>query len=369
MSQAFHHLAAAALFLFGLGGAAAVPADEKPAADWIDVVRSSPYWVSQGVYNNIVTIRRWVLNETGYCSDTDRHVLYDMRGRFLGYISDGSDRKTTQQRLNQTRADLADRGKVDNWMAGGEGSTGYPFALACNQPHVNIDEAVARYLGTLPADLVWGTWDDLTFADQDAPRPLHEALLHIYHKRVDQQRVTLPAELPRYMGGQIMIESGGQQRAHSTANAKGILQLSPVALKDCGIQPSNHWHRLAQIDCALKLMSQNARNLKPAFDQRFGNLPEDKQDRLFTLLLLQAYHGGAARVKTLLDDDTLSRPAAYFARNHQNYTAGDIAFGMIFHNLGRNRLGLASLYYVADVQLATEALCQSARLSSTAFCQ
>ncbi|MGM0768143.1 MAG: hypothetical protein ACQEV6_08960 [Pseudomonadota bacterium] len=341
----------------------------EPVDDWKDVVRGSPYWVSQGVYENITTIRRWVLKETGYCSDSERHILYDMRGQFLGYINDGDSREDTQKRLNDTRARLASSGRADAWAKGSPETTGYPFALACDQPHVNLDEAMARYLGAEPADRVWGAWDDLDFASADTPGTLHDALLYVYSTRAEQQRLDLPPELPRYLGGQVLIESGGQQRAHSRADARGILQLSPSALNDCRIQPANYWHRLAQIDCALRLMNQNARNLRPVFDERFGHLPQDKQDRLFTLLLVQAYHGGAGRVQALMEDEVLGKAAAYFAENHDSFTAGDIAFGMIFHNLGRDRFGLASLYYVADVQLATEALCRRPTLSGAGFCQ
>ncbi|MEE3168691.1 MAG: transglycosylase SLT domain-containing protein [Pseudomonadota bacterium] len=337
--------------------------------DWTDIVRTSPYWVSQGVFDNILTIRRWVLKETGYCAESDRHVLFDMRGRFLAWISDGLTREITQRRLNETRQSLHERGEVDHWVPGDTGQTGYPFALACDQPHVNLDEAVARYLGTLPPDRIWGAWDDLVFASSDAPGALHEAMMYVVERRNSQNRLTLPEALPRYLAGQILIESGGQARAHSRANARGILQLSPSALADCQIAPDNYWHRLAQIDCALRLMNQNARNLQPVFNQRFGHLPEDKRNRLFTLLLIQAYHGGAGRVQALLEDPLLSKPADYFADNHERFSAGDIAFGLIFHNLGRDRLGLASLYYVADVQLATEALCRTARLKSTEFCE
>ncbi|HTN34146.1 MAG TPA: hypothetical protein VL091_09105 [Marinobacter sp.] len=350
----------------GLAWAEQTPTEQE--ASWTQVVRSSPYWVSQGVYNNILTIRSWVLGESGYCAESERHILFDMRGQFLAWISNGNSREDTQIRLNDTRRSLQEKGQADTWIPGSANTTGYPFALACDQPHVNLAEAVARYLGTLPAERVWGAWDDLSFATSEKPGTLHDALMYVYQKRIDQQRLTLPDELPRYLAGQILIESGGQTRAHSSANARGILQLSPSALSDCQIKPRNYWHRLAQIDCALKLMDQNARNLRPVYEQRFGHLPETKRNHLFTLLLIQAYHGGAARIQALLADDILSQPAAYFAAHQERFTAGDIAFGMVFHNLGRDNLGLASLYYVADVQLATEALCRTAHLKATSFC-
>jgi hypothetical protein len=341
----------------------------EPEQDWVTIVRDSPYWVSQGVYENMTTIRRWVLKERGFCSKPDRHILFDRRGKFLSYIDDATTREATQIRLNETRASLAAKGKVEDWTPGNLSNTGYPFALSCLQPHVNLSGAVDRYLGRTEPDRLWGTWDDLTFASREQPRSLHEALLYVYETRISQQRLNLPATLPRYLGGQVLIESSGQPHALSTANAKGILQLSPSALNDCQIKPANHWHRLAQVDCALKLMQQNARNLQPAFTERFGQLPAEKRDQLFTLLLIQAYHGGVGRVISLLNDDQLSKPAAYFAREHENFSAGDILFGMIFHNLGRDRLGLASLYYVADVQLATEALCATDALATEPFCK
>lgn len=344
---------------------------ESESADigWTAIVRASPYWASQGVYRNILTIRRWVLKESGYCSNPDRHILFDMRGQFLGWISDGDDSAATQKRLNDTRQSLHKRGLTDEWIAGDANTKGYPFALACDQPHVNLDLAIGRYTGSKTENRVWGSWDDLAFASREQPGSLHDALMYIVQHRSEQNRLTLPAVLPNYLAGQILIESGGQARAHSQANAKGILQLSPAALKDCQIKPKNYWHRLAQIDCALRLMQQNTRNLQPVFEARFGHLPQGKRDALFVLMLVQAYHGGASRVQALLDDETLSKPAEYFAANHERFTAGDIAFGMVFHNLGRDRLGLASLYYVADVQLATEALCRAARLKPADFCE
>lgn len=335
---------------------------------WKAIVRSSPYWVSQGVYRNILTIRRWVLAENGYCSNPERHILFDMRGQFLGWISNDPDREVTQQRLNDTRKSLYQEERAQEWIAGDAGTRGYPFALACDQPHVNLEASINRYLGKSDEDRLWGAWDDLSFGSEEHPGSLHEALTHVTETRQQQGRLTLPDNLPRYLAGQLLIESGARVRAHSSANARGILQLSPPALKDCRIRPRNYWNRLAQFDCALRLMQQNAYNLKPVFNERFGHLPESKQDKLFLLLLVQAYHGGAGRVQALLDDEMLAKPAKYFATHHERYSAGDIAFGMVFHNLGRDRLGLASLYYVADVQLATEALCQTSTLKTGEFC-
>lgn len=343
--------------------------DESPESEgWKSIVRGSPYWVSQGVYQNILTIRRWVLTESGYCSSPDRHVLFDIRGQFLGWISNDDDRAITQKHLNDTRRSLFNEGRTEEWIAGDAGTRGYPFALSCDQPHVELDTAVNRYLGAKDKYRLWGAWDDISFGTSEQPGSLHGALMHVSGSRNKQSRLALPEALPRYLAGQILIESGAQVRAHSAANAKGILQLSPSALTDCRIRPRNYWNRLAQIDCALRLMNQNARNLRPAFEERFGHLPKSKQDELFVLLLIQAYHGGASRVQALLDDETLARPAIYFAAHHERFTAGDIAFGMVFHNLGRNRLGLASLYYVADVQLATETLCQTTKLQSAKLC-
>ncbi len=344
-----------------------LPADSP--APWLSTVRESPYWISAGVYQNVVTIRRWVLHGRSYCEDPQRHILYDRRGRFIGYISNGQSRAETQMRLNQTRKSYLEQGRVESYIPGGPLATGYPFALSCEQPHVDMDGAIRRYLGEDEEGQIWGTWDDLSIGSADAPVSLHQALRSIYATRLAQQRIELPEELPLYLAGKLLIESGGQARAHSAANARGIMQLSPAVLNDCGIAERNHWHRMAQFDCALRLLNQNARNLQAPFMARFGELPEAKRERLFTLLLIQAYHGGAGRVKALLEDEELSRPAAYFARHQSLFSAGDIAYGMIYHNLGRNRLGQASLYYIADVEVAVSALCGLPDFAAESGCE
>ncbi len=340
-----------------------------PVEDWQAIIRAAPYWSSQGVFNNILDIRRWVLGESGYCANPDRHLLFDHRGRFIGYTSNGKTSAETQQKLNQQREKLARDGRATGWTPGNATTTGYPFALGCDQPHARLGEALDRYLGVRAEDRLWGRWDDLTFASADKPGNLHEALTLVYQTRNRQQRVAFPPEVPRYLAGMLLIESGGRHRAHSAAGARGIMQLMPGVLRDCGVAERNHWHRLAQLDCAMKLMNRNARILQPVIDRHFPDLPEAKRQRLFTLLLIQAYHGGAARITRLMEDEELYGPARYFAKHHDRFSAGDIAFGMVFHNLGRDRLGLASLYYVADVELATRALCDIASLRQTTFCQ
>ena len=345
-----------------------VSASEADGPAWLTPVREAPYWISSGVYQNIVTIRRWVLTGSSYCETPERHILYDRRGRFLGYISNALNPVETQFRLNHARARYMEQGQVDSWVAGGPDTLGYPFALSCDQPHVDMAAALRRYFGQEADSQIWGTWDDLSIGSESETVSLHQALRSIYATRIAQQRLNLPEELPLYLAGKLLIESGAQARAHSSANARGIMQLSPAVLNDCGIAERNHWHRMAQIDCALRLLNQNARNIAPLFEARFGDLPEAKRQRLFTLLLIQAYHGGAGRVIALLEDAQLSRPAAYFARHQDRFSAGDIAFGMIFHNLGRNRLGLASLYYIADVEIAVAELCAQAALATDPAC-
>ncbi|MDG5500058.1 lytic transglycosylase domain-containing protein [Marinobacter sp. BGYM27] len=354
--------------LAGLLSAFSGPLQAEELKDWTSVIRESPYWESKGVYSNIRSVRRWILEGQAYCSDENRHIFFDRRGKFLGYMENADTRAATQQKLNTTRLKFTRDGRSDYWVPGSAGNTGYPFALACKQPHVDLDEAMSRYIGSEAGDLIWGSWDDLSIGSPQSPRSLHQALEEIYKVREQQNRLDLPPEMPRYLAGQLLIESGGRRQAHSAANARGIMQLSTVVLSDCGIAPPNYWHRLAQLDCAMRLTSQNARYLRPAFDKLFGHLPKEKRNRLFTLLVVQAYHGGATRVKDLLDDPELSQPAAYLAQHHQGYSAGDIAFGMIFHNLGRNRLGLASLYYVVDVELAAEALCEDRRMKKAVLC-
>lgn len=361
----------AMVVLLTLGGMPALSSSEsiQPVEDWQAIIRSAPYWSSQGVYENILDIRRWVLGESGYCSNPERHLLFDHRGAFLGYTSNAETSEDTQERLNHLRQKLASEGRATGWTPGDATTRGYPFAIACDQPHARLNQALDRYLGREDSSRLWGRWDDLDFASESAPGTLHEALKLVYQTRLDQERLSLPPEVPRYLAGMLLIESGARTKAHSAAGAMGIMQLMPRVLSDCGVARRNHWHRLAQLDCAMKLMSQNARILEPVINEYFSSLPDSKRQRLFTLLLIQAYHGGATRVQRLLEDEELNGPARYFADHHDRFSAGDIAFGMIFHNLGRDRLGLASLYYVADVELATRALCAQPGVSDTRFCQ
>lgn len=329
----------------------------EPASHWQDVIRQSPYWESQGVHANLMEIRRWVLSGKAYCEDERRHILFDRRATFLGYMDDGAHRVYNQAVINEHRSRLAKSGSADAWVPGELGRIGYPFVLSCHQPDARLAETLARYTGSDTRARLWGTWDGMRIGREDAPVSLHQAIRQVYDYRRETGRIKLPEQILGTLAGKVIIESGGMREAHSPAGARGVMQLSPAALNDCELEPRFHLHRIAQIDCALYLLEQNRRNLAPVFAEHFGHLPEEKAAALLDLLLLQAYHGGVGRVRALLTDTTLNGPARYFARHHQRFSAGDIALGMIFHNLGRSSLGFASLYYVTDVSLATEAAC------------
>jgi hypothetical protein len=342
-----------------------------PLPSWQDVIRQSPYWESQGVYDNLVTIRRWVLASEAYCEVEDRHILFDRRATFLGYVEDsasgnGNHRAINQARIDERRRALAAAGRVDAWAPGELDRIGYPFALSCRQPDAHLATALARYTGETTTAMLWGTWDGMRIGTTDEPVSLHEAIRYVYRFRRDMGRISLPDHVLSTLAGKTIIESGGLRQARSSAGARGIMQLSPAALRDCQIAESFHFHRLAQIDCALYLLEQNHRNLAPVFAEHFGHLPERKARALYDMLLLQAYHGGVGRIRNLLVDDTLNGAARYFALHHERFTAGDIALGMVLHNLGRNRLGFASLYYVTDVGIAAAAAC--ARLDDLPGC-
>ena len=327
-------------------------------SSWRDVIAATPYWESQGVYDNLLTIRRWVLTGQAYCEQADRHILFDRRMRFLGYLTDAGKRKSNQRRINEERRRLALEQKVEIWAPGEEDRIGYPFVLSCDQPDAYLPDLLARYTGEESSARLWGTWDGLTVGTEDQPVSLHQAIRHVYDERRRSGRIDLPEGTLSRLAGKVIIESGGVREALSPAGAVGIMQLSPAALEDCRLDKRFHLHRLAQIDCALYLLQQNHRVLEPVFTEYFGHLPEDKAQALYWMLLVQAYHTGIGRVTSLLTDESLNGPTQYFASHQERFTAGDIALGMVFHNLGRERLGFAALYYVADVALATEAACQ-----------
>lgn len=327
-------------------------------SSWRDVIAATPYWQSQGVYANLLTIRRWVLTRQSYCEQADRHILFDRRMRFLGYLTDAGARKSNQRRINEERQRLALEQKVEFWAPGEEDRIGYPFVLSCDQPDAYLPELLARYTGDESSARLWGTWDGLSAGSEDQPVSLHEAIRQVYDERRASGRIDLPVGALSRLAGKVIIESGGAREALSPAGAVGIMQLSSAALEDCRLDKQFHLHRLAQIDCALYLLQQNHRILEPVFTEYFGHLPEDKAEALYWMLLVQTYHTGIGRVTSLLTDESLNGPALYFASHQERFTAGDIALGMVFHNLGREQLGFAALYYVADVALASEAACQ-----------
>lgn len=339
------------------GAEAATPTEATHT--WQHVIRNSPYWISQGAYENLATIRRWVLTGSSFCENSERHIFFDERATFLGYVSNGEDAPQTQAKLNEYRAQLAANGRVKSWAPGKRGFIGYPFALSCNQPEALLSTAVERYTGRDQSARLWGTWDGMRIGTENEMVSLHKAINLVYKNRRSAGRISMEEDVLSTLAGKVLIESGGRARAHSAADARGVMQLSKTALRDCGLAARHHFHRMAQIDCALRLLEQNHRNLKETFNTTYGHLPKKKQNELYAMLLLQAYHGGAARVGKLMTDPEMNGAANYFAQHHQRFSAGDIALGMVFHNLGRDRWGFASLYYVTDVGIARDVACRA----------
>jgi len=341
------------LWLAMAGNAAA----EAQASPWLTVIRDTPYVFSAGLYKNLSTIRRWVLLEQSYCERPERHILFDQRGNFLTWFDNAATVDLNQDRLNALRAELFDAQRVHRWIGGSHLDIGYPFALGCDQPHVNLAGALARLLGTERKDRVWGTWDSMVAGSQEQPIPLVDLVQLVFDDKAKRQAYIASKEVLTALLGQIIIESGAQKRSFSNAQAVGLMQLRPEVLADCEIAPRFHLHRMAQVDCVARLYQQNDRNLRPAFDARFGALPREKRARLYSLLLVQAYHSGIGRMLQLLGDDRVGQASRAMAADAERYSAEDLAVGMIFHNMGRIDLGLASLYYLIDVTIASDLVC------------
>jgi len=349
---------------------APVAADEapQPLESWLDVVRQTPYWASQGVASNLTTVRRWVLLSESYCSESKRHLLYDHRGRFLAYVNDANSSEETVALLNETRERLAREGRAEHWSPGSAEQRGYPFALGCHQPFADMSQAVARLNGSQEDYRLWGTWDGIRVGDADHPVSLVDLFRVVYEHRKEQGRFTFPDSVMPSFLGKTIIESGGQKQALSRQAARGIMQLRPAVLDDCEIPEQFRLHRMAQVDCALRLVEQNHRNLEAPFLEVFGELPDDKRERLYGLLLTQAYQIGVGRTTELLRDEELGRAARYFAEHQGRFTAEDILLGIIYHNMGRRDLGLRTLYYVTDAGLARGALCASGPMAGDPWC-
>ena len=357
------------LLLWGmLAGVLPSAASAERVDNWLDVVRQTPYWESQGMARNLTTIRRWVLLSEGYCSKPQRHILFDRRGQFVGFIDNADNTEATGHRINEARERLAAEHRVADWSPGTDMSQGYPFALSCNQRYVDINESIARMVGSEKDYRLWGTWDGMRVGSATSPVSLVTLIRTVYEHLEDQGRISFPASvMPTFMGKTI-IESGGIKHALSTVSARGIMQLRPSVLDDCEIPKDFRLHRMAQVDCALRLLEQIDRNLQQPFNAVFGKLPEKKRRLLYGLLLTQAYQIGVGRMIELLQDDELGKAAQYFTAHADHLSAEDIQVGMIYHNLGRRDLGMLTLYYVTDVGIATEALCASSEMQNDAWC-
>lgn len=342
----------------------------EPVENWQEIARQKPMLEVSGAFNNIQSIRQWVLYGQQVCVDKEKHILFDGVGNFLADVSTRkNERLENQIKINEIRQALAKEARIDFWAPGQLSNTGYPFALACEQPDVDMKKATDRFLGQNKDDRFEGTFAGIKVGSKKQTVSLQEALKIIYQTRHKQGKLTFPSSLLGYLSGQVLIESGGKRDVKSTSKALGVLQLLPSVLNECGVKKGQYFNRIAQIDCALQLTEQNHKILKAPFELRFDTLSTEKRSELYDLLLIQAYHGGVGRVRSLLIDPDLSRPAEFYSQDDRPFTAGDIAFGMIFNNIGKKQLGMASLYYVADVTLATRELCTHRKMRGESMCK
>ncbi len=334
------------------------------ATDWIDLIRQSPYHISNGMSTNLSTIRTWVLLSEAYCEQPNRHIFFDLNGQFLGWMDNAATDAETQTKLNTRRAEYVKLGRATQWLPGADNQLGYPFAFACEQPHVDLNAAINRLLGRDADDQLWGTWDGMQAGTKESPVSLVDVVTLVWKQRNSQLEHPLSSLNFSLFLSQLVIESGAVKNARSKSNAIGILQLRPEAFADCGIDKRFYQHRMAQVDCAARLYVLNRRNLEPIFLQRFGHLEEAKRERLFGLLLVQSYHSGIGNMQKLLTDDVQGKAATYFAENHTKFSADDILTGILFHNLGREPWGWESLFYLLDIAITETVLCQQTEVKS-----
>ncbi len=342
----------------------------EPLDNWHEAARKKPMTSMVGAFDNIQAIRQWVLFGQQVCADKEKHILFDGLGNFLADVPTRKhERKENQDKINQARLSLAKDARIEYWSPGKLTNPGYPFALACEQPDVDMKGATERFLGQNKSDRFHGSYAGVRVGSTNKTASLHEALKTVYDTRRKQGKLTFPSSQLGYLSGQVLIESGGKRDVKSASKALGVLQLLPSVLRECGVNKGQYFNRIAQIDCALQLTEQNHKLLQSPFEARFGQLPLQKKKELYDLVLIQAYHGGVGRLRALLTDPELSQPAEFYAKDHAPFSAGDIAFGMIFNNLGKKQLGMASLYYVADVTLATRELCNHRKMRGDSLCK
>ena len=327
-----------------------------PTSDWKKIIRDTPYAFSKGASKNLAELRRWVLLSNGYCELPDRHVFFDQRGQFLTWMDNEESGIATQEKLNKIRLQLHQNKKVNRWIEGSMSTIGYPFALSCDQPWVDIRAAIDRVKGIAPDSKVWGTWDGVKAGTESSPISLEALVGLMFQHRSSQLVKPINTLSLRLFVAQLIIESGAKKHVRSSDNALGMLQLKPEVLNDCGIEKRFYQHRMAQVDCAVRLYVMISRNLQPVFSSVFGHLEKTKQQALFDILLVQSYHSGIGAMTKLLTDTDMGKAARYFAEHEQQFSAEDIATGMIFHNLGRQPWGWESLYYVLDIMIVSKSL-------------
>lgn len=96
-------------------------------------------------------------------------MFFDQRGRLLTWMDNEETGLASQEKLNNIRLQLHKINRVNRWVEGSTSTVGYPFALRCDQPWVDIHASIDRVKGIVLKSKVWGIWDGVKAGTESNP--------------------------------------------------------------------------------------------------------------------------------------------------------------------------------------------------------
>lgn len=327
-----------------------------------ELVRTLPYSIiTSDVYDNWMTVRGWVLDQSGPCSKPDRHIFVDLNGKFLTWMDNKldthgkTDSSKTNRKIQRVRRKIAEKRGID-YILDDNDKTPYPFAYSCALASRTTERAIPSYFGIPPESKIWGSWKGIEIS-KAKPISIRGAFRHVIKVR----GYRLPASVLERLFGQYMIESGGQKNAHSQAGAKGILQLTKGVREHCGIPERHATNRIAQIDCAASELRRAYDYLKPKINSALRNIPGAKREIVTQWLTTQAYHTGMGNIAKMLGNNGGDARASgelnrHYREKYSDFSGEDLAMFLLAHNIGRHHIGPQSLKYGIDSQTAINLL-------------